>query len=70
MGFLAELQLVEFRIETTGGQQLLVGAAFNDTAVFNDEDGVRSPDRGEAVSDHNRGFALDEPVDSIKDQFL
>ena len=50
----AELGLVELGVAPAAGQQLIVGAAFDDAAVLDDEDRVGRPDRGQPVGDDDR----------------
>src|SRR6202008_4199094 len=51
VGFEVELFVVELFVAAVLGEELGVGAAFDDLAFFDDEDLVGAADRGEAVGD-------------------
>ena len=56
--FSTELQLVEFRIESTRLQQLVMLAALDDGAIVQNEDHVGSPNCGETVRDDDGRLAF------------
>src|SRR5437899_3703574 len=41
-------------------------AALDDSSIFQDKDDIRLADGGEAMSDHNTGPALHQPVEGIE----
>src|SRR5690606_24756675 len=57
-------------VETALAQQLVVGAAFDDSALVHDEDLVGGLDGGEAVRDHEGGAAAAEVLESVPDEGL
>ena len=58
----------EFGVAATEGEEFVVASAFNDPAVFEDEDLVGVADRGEAVSDDEAGALDHEAVEGFLDE--
>ena len=67
LGVLLELRAVELLVEPALAEQLRVRAALHDPAVVDDEDLVGAAHRREAVGDHDRGPALQRPVERLLD---
>jgi len=59
----AELFLVEPRVEAAEGEEFVVGAALGDHAVLDGEDDVGVADRRQPVRDGDRGAVLDEGLE-------
>ena len=57
----------EFAVEAAEGEELVVGATFDDGAVVEDEDEVGGADGAQAVGDGDSGSALHEGVESLLD---
>ena len=63
MGFdhsVAELLLVQTRVQASLGEELLVCTTLDDRAVVDGEDDIGISDRREPVRNRDRGSALDE----------
>jgi hypothetical protein len=58
----------EAGVEAVEGEQLVMGAAFDDFAVAQDEDEVGVADGAEAMGDDEAGAAGHEPVQGLLDE--
>jgi hypothetical protein len=58
----------EVVVETLPGQQLVVRAVLDEPSAVEDQDAVGVADRREAVSDHERGAAVEELVHRLLDR--
>src|SRR5271156_2930861 len=60
---IAELLLIEARVQTASLQQLLVGAALDDVSAVDDEDDIGVTDGREAVRNRDRGAPLHQRLE-------
>src|SRR5215469_1606555 len=60
------LESVKLCVQTLVFQQLFVGSALHNSALFNHKDRVGALNRREPMGDYNRCFATDETPQSIK----
>jgi hypothetical protein len=68
VGFEAVLSGIEVEVSAVELVELVVGAAFDDATVFDDEDLVGLADGGEAVGDDEGGASLHEEVEAGLDE--
>ena len=61
---------IEFVISAFHGEELVVGAAFDDLAVFEHHDGVGVTHGGKAVRDHESGAVFHQAFHAVLDVAL
>ncbi len=66
----ADELVVEFGVGAAGGEELGVGASFDDAAPIEDEDGVGASDGAQAMGDDEGGSAGDEAIEGLLEAVL